>query len=112
DLTFGTGGKVTTDFGGTTDDGFAVAMQTDGKIVVAGTTTSGGSGENFGLARYLADGTPDPDFSGDGRLATDFAGGLDQATAVAVQADGKIVVAGLAQEAGSTDFAVARYTTD
>jgi uncharacterized delta-60 repeat protein len=88
-------------------------MQADGKIVVAGVTTSGGSSDNFAVARYNPDGSPDDSFGGgDGEVPTDFAGGVDEAFGVAIQPDGKIVVAGLAQEAGSTDIALARYTTD
>src|SRR5262249_7270880 len=59
DLTFGTGGKVTTDFAGSIERGNAVALQPDGKIVVVGSTDFGGSGSNFAVARYLADGTLD-----------------------------------------------------
>src|SRR4051795_5332525 len=57
DLTFGTGGTVTTDFDASNDLGNAVAIQPDGKIIVVGITDSGGSGRNFALARYLTDGT-------------------------------------------------------
>src|SRR5262245_24143597 len=57
DPTFGTGGMVITDFENGSDIGKAQALQTDGKIVVVGSTSSGGGGINFGLARYLADGT-------------------------------------------------------
>jgi len=113
DLTFGTGGKVTTDFRGTIEQVNAVALQTDGKIVVVGTTDFGGSSTNFAVARYLSDGTPDPGFSGDGRTATDFNGASDEAHGVAIQADGKIVVAGFTLVSGSDiDFALARYNPD
>src|SRR6188768_2002106 len=98
DPSFSGNGLVTTDLGGT-DDGQGVVIQTDGKIVVAG-----GSEGNFALARYTTDGGLDPSFSGDGRQTTDF-GREDRATAVALQADGRIVVGG---NSGS-DFALARY---
>ena len=75
---------MTTDLGGT-DDGQGVAIQADGKIVVAG-----GSGGNFALARYTAAGGLDTSFSGDGLQTTDF-GAADGATAVAIQGDGRIV---------------------
>src|SRR5262245_60820528 len=93
DLTFGSGGKVITDFDTTFERGNAVALQTDGKIIVVGTTDQGGSGTNFAVARYNANGTLDTSFSGDGKTATDFDGGSDEATGVAIQANGKIVVA-------------------
>src|SRR4051794_23755500 len=99
DVSFSGDGKQTTDFGGS-DAATSVAVQTDGKIVVAGS-----SGGNFALARYGADGTLDASFSGDGLVTTDL-GGTDAGQDVAIQADGKIVVAG--SSGGS--FAVARYT--
>jgi uncharacterized delta-60 repeat protein len=104
---FGDGGVVRTDFGGL-DSAEAVAMQTDGKIVVAGV-----GARNFALARYTTDGRLDETFGARGKVVTDF-GGDDRASAVALQADGKIVVAGASRAPGtapwSRDFAVARYT--
>ncbi len=107
DPTFGTGGTVTLDFGGSTDQAFAVALQPDGMIVVAG-----GAGPDFGLARYRPDGTLDPTFGTGGKVTTRFGlfGGGTGAHGVAVQADGKIVLAGTTF--GSTtqlDFGLARY---
>jgi uncharacterized delta-60 repeat protein len=55
DLSFGSGGKVLTDFGsGSEDLGRAVALQPDGKIVAAGMSTAGVAHFNFALARYAA----------------------------------------------------------
>jgi uncharacterized delta-60 repeat protein len=51
------------------------------------------------VLRYLADGTPDPTFGTAGRVATDLAGGLDVANAVAIDAAGRIVVVGTSQAA-------------
>ena len=79
----------------------AVAVQADGKFVVAGTSDG-----NFVLARYGADGALDPSFSGDGLVTTDL-GGTDDGQGVAIQTDGKIVVAG----GSGGNFALARYTT-
>ncbi|MEV6297277.1 calcium-binding protein [Streptomyces sp. NPDC051896] len=106
DTSFGTGGKVTTDFGGT-DEAFGVALQTDGKIVAAGLTTAGGS-VNFALARYNTNGTLDSCFGTGGKVITDF-GGTDLAQGVAVQTGGKIVAAGRSNAGGTFDFALARY---
>ncbi len=103
DPSFGTGGQVTTDFGGF-DSAQAVAVQSDGKIVAAG--SSGGG--DFALARYNADGTLDSTFGSGGKLTTDF-GGFDAASALAIQHDGRIVVTG---RTGSGDFALARYNGD
>ena len=67
-----------------------VALQPDdGKIVVAGK-----SGSDWAVARYLPDGTPDADFGAAGVVKTDFDGGFDAANAVAVDAEGRIVVGG------------------
>jgi uncharacterized delta-60 repeat protein len=109
DTTFGTGGKVTTDFAGNDDQAFAVVLQPDGKIVAAGQAGSGYRGGDFALARYNANGTLDTTFGTGGKVTTDFAGNDDQAFAVVLQADGKIVAAGVAKTSRSGDFALARY---
>jgi len=59
DASFGTGGKVTTSIGGALYDstGTALALQPDGRIVVAGSASGGGT-SGFFVARYLADGAP------------------------------------------------------
>ncbi|MGA5069343.1 hypothetical protein ACPB9E_37345 [Streptomyces exfoliatus] len=107
DPTFDGDGIVTTAFGtgccrGVND----LALQSDGRIVAADTY-----GGDFALARYNTSGSLDPDFSGDGRVTTDFGGPDDQATQVALQPDGKILTAGLAGTAVSfeEDRALARY---
>jgi uncharacterized delta-60 repeat protein len=110
DPTFSGDGKVTTDFAGSTDEVFDVALQADGRIVAAG-FAGGVGGPDFAVARYDADGSLDPTFSGDGKVTTDFAGSTAQAIAVAIQANGRIVAAGFAQ-LGTNDFALARYNPD
>ena len=86
-----------------------VAMQADGKIVTVGYVP--GVDTDFALARLNPNGSLDSSFSGDGRLTTDFGAAGDIARGVAMQADGKIVVAGTAYMGASNlqDFAVARY---
>ena len=96
DPTFDGDGKVTTDFAGHFDYGKAVAIQSDGKIVVAGYTIDPVSSSDFALARYNADGSLDTTFGIGGKVTTDFIGNWDQATSIAIQNDGKIVVAGWA----------------
>src|SRR5262245_16776323 len=116
DPTFGTDGKVLTDFDHSTDVANAVALQTDGKLVVVGTTyiNNDFSGEDFAVARYNPDGTLDKTFGIGGKVQTDFPGLAAVASSVVVQPDGKIVVAGgafpLFTFAG--DFKVARYNPD
>jgi uncharacterized delta-60 repeat protein len=106
DPTFGTGGKVRTDFGGS-EIGWAVAVQRDRRIVVAG-SRSGPERSDFLLARYAVNGNLDRSFDGDGKLATDFGGTSDAAHDVELQSDGRIVAAGRGQQ----DFALARYRAD
>jgi uncharacterized delta-60 repeat protein len=108
DTTFDTDGKVTTSMSESSDQARAVAIQGDGKIVAAGSARA-----DFGLARYNADGSLDATFSGDGKVTTDFGFGFtDRASAVAVQGEGKIVAAGLAEVPGTFEFALARYNAD
>jgi uncharacterized delta-60 repeat protein len=92
DLSFGIGGRVSTDFNLGDDEAFAVALQFDGKIVVAGSSFSNGGTYDFALVRYNSDGSLDQSFGSGGKVVTDFAGDSDEARAVAVQADGKIVL--------------------
>src|SRR5262245_49687801 len=68
DPTFGSGGKVTTDFGGVLDQAASVVIQPDGKVVAAGV----GGFVDFALARYNANGTLDPTFGSGGKVTTDF----------------------------------------
>src|SRR5262249_26976927 len=78
---------------GNFDEAHAIAVQPDGKIVVAGSSFSNATGEDIALARYKADGSLDPSFGVGSRVLTDFGGG-ETAFALALQADGRIVVAG------------------
>src|SRR4051794_29544727 len=74
DPTFGTGGLVTTDFNGSTQNkGQVAALQSDGKIIVVG-SAPGDTGMAFALARYNANGSLDTTFGGGGQVTTDFAG--------------------------------------
>jgi uncharacterized delta-60 repeat protein len=107
DQTFGGGdGLVSTDFGGT-DSAYALALQKDGTIVLAGETALSAD-YDFALARYLRDGSLDPSFGSGGLVTTDF-GGSEYAAAVAIQSDGRIVAAGETFSAGQAIFALARY---
>jgi uncharacterized delta-60 repeat protein len=106
DTRFSGDGKVKTRFGTRSASAEDVAIQADGKIVAAG--TSAGAGGRFALARYKLNGTLDATFGGDGRVTTNFTAGEDLAFGVAIQANGKIVVAGHAWGGGGR-FALARY---
>lgn len=90
----------------------ALALQPDGKLVVVGRARTSQTFEDaFVLVRYQANGALDPTFDGDGQLFTPFQQ-TEGAYAIAVQADGKLVAAGVARgEDGNSnaDFTLVRY---
>ena len=92
DTTFSGDGKQTTELPGSNAGANDVAVQaTDGKIVAAGYSVP--TNEDMAVVRYGTDGSPDPSFSGDGAQTVDF-GGNESGDGVALQTDGKIVIAG------------------
>jgi uncharacterized delta-60 repeat protein len=108
DPSFGGDGIATTNFSVHEDQVTALALQEDGKIVAAGETAFA---SEWGLARFNSDGTLDPSFSADGKVTTDFvAGEMDWPSGIALQEDGRIVVAGRAADLDG-GFALARYET-
>ena len=110
DDSFGSNGKVTTPLN-SAEVANAVAMESDGKIVAAGSLAGGGS--DFVLARYNADGSLDTSFGSGGTTAVPVGYGSDDPDAVQIQSDGKIVVAGSAEDSTSHEqFAVARFNTN
>jgi uncharacterized delta-60 repeat protein len=113
DPTFGDGGKVETHIGDAPSYNEAhdvVAYQSDGKIIVAGVTDSVSS-YDFAVVRYNSDGSLDNTFGTDGVVTIDFDGNYDTATAVAIDSNDRIIVAGWASQV-SIVFAVARLTPD
>ena len=107
DPSFAGDGKVTTLVGWYTNAARGVAVQADGKVLVAGYGYGKYSDADFALVRYLADGRLDTSFGTDGIVTTSF-GAYDYGWSVAVQPDGKILVAGVSGD----DTALARYTSD
>jgi uncharacterized delta-60 repeat protein len=113
DINFGAGGIVTTDFFANYDEANSVAVQPDGKIVVVGEVDDASGHKTLGLARYLPNGTLDPSFGQGGRMTTHITPTSDDiAKSVALQPDGKILVAGTSLSAGLKLFVVARYNPD
>jgi uncharacterized delta-60 repeat protein len=105
---------VTLSIGPGDDQAEAIALQSDGKIVVAGNTQllSGGP-RDFAIVRFNVDGTLDTTFGGgDGIVTTSIQSGDDLAYDMLIQTDGKIVAAGSSAGTGTSDFALARYRTD
>jgi uncharacterized delta-60 repeat protein len=110
DTSFGSQGRVNTDFFHSSDTATAVAIQSDGRIVLAGSESG-----NFALARYNSDGMLDPTFGAEGKVNTDFHNDWDWANALVIEPDGKILVAGYAGSGAASvnyDFALARYNAD
>lgn len=106
DTSFGTGGRVVTDFGGF-DQAYDLILQPDGKLVAGGAAAG-----RFALARYNPDGTLDASFGAAGVVTTDLPGDFEAVNALVRLPDGKLVVAGSASPSGSSDFVVARYNGD
>lgn len=112
DPTFGTGGKVSTDLYNRTDIGQAVAIQSDGKIIVAGQSGLNGVFHSA-LTRYNADGSLDTTFGDAGKVLITLDAAGDLLTSIAVLPSGKIVVAGaLNQNNSNVGFIVARLDSD
>jgi uncharacterized delta-60 repeat protein len=111
DTSFGTGGIVKTIIGIDNDRGNTVALQPDGKIVVAGFSENG-INYNFAMVRYDISGSLDTTFGTNGKVLTHIGTGDDFGNSLALQPDGKIVVAGRSSNGINEDFAVVRYNTN
>jgi uncharacterized delta-60 repeat protein len=109
DAKFGDGGVVTTRFGRDHDDNaVSVALDSHRRIVVLGETQGSHSWiRDFALARYLPNGRLDRSFSRNGKVTTSFSGGSDDAYAVMVDSQDRIVAAGGGGR--KDDFVLARY---
>lgn len=108
DNTFDSDGIVTTSIGTNHSYGLSVAVQSDGKIIVSGYTSSP-TNDILALVRYLSDGSLDNTFDTDGIVST-MIGAFSYGTTVHIQTDGKIVASGFASNSGTDyDFALARY---
>jgi uncharacterized delta-60 repeat protein len=112
DTTFGGTGRVTTSIAGAGAQAWAVSVQADKKIVAAGQAQVG-TNLDFALVRYNADGTLDNSFGSLGRVVTGFGGGVAAfGLAMAIQPDGRILVAGGGNSNGVDYVALARYATN
>ncbi len=111
DDSFGSDGKVLTNFSPQIDRATSAVLQPDGKIIVGGQTDNISNDDNFALARYHPDGGLDNSFGIDGQMTTDFNGFNDRIRSLALQPDGKIVAAGYSYMGTNSnwDFALARY---
>jgi uncharacterized delta-60 repeat protein len=115
DQTFGKGGKVLTKIDSSTESVAAIAIQSDSKILLAGTTLPSVFGGEFLIIRYNTDGSLDKTFGKNGKVITDFNKNNDRAGSCTIQSNGKILVVGSTANPinpNQTDFAIARYKTD
>ncbi len=110
DTSFSFDGKLITPVGLNDDTANALTLHS-GKIVVAGSAYMGGN-YDFAVVRYNSDGMLDTTFDTDGKTTTPIGAGADTGNGLAVQADGKILVAGTSDNGTDTDFAVVRYNPD
>jgi uncharacterized delta-60 repeat protein len=112
DTTFDGDGKVKTPIGTKGDIPYSVAIQSDGKIVVAGLTEN--TTQDFAVVRYNTDGSLDTTFDGDGKVVTSIGTKNDPANYVTIQSDGKIVVAGFTtiSDVLTYHIAIVRYNAN
>ena len=109
---FGRRGVKLVNLGAGADSAYGLAVQADGKPVLAGYASHDGRAD-WGVVRLHAGGGPDGSFGGDGIVTTAFTSAYELAAAVAMQPDGRILVAGKARgPSGTDDLAVVRYRTD
>ncbi|HEY2712728.1 MAG TPA: hypothetical protein VGI60_09465 [Chthoniobacterales bacterium] len=118
DQTFGNHGSIQTTFGDPSAEGNDVVLQSDGKIIVVGSSGAGSYSalNDFAIARYNANGTIDQSYGNGGKVTTHFPGVFNTgstAFGAILQADSKLVVAGTyVNEATPNAFALARYNVD
>ncbi|WP_372412383.1 hypothetical protein [Streptomyces luteireticuli] len=110
DTSFGTGGKVSVDFGPISIAN-AVAVQGNQSLVLAGRVGDVSSGD-WGVVRLSPNGSLDASFGSGGKVVINFTGQEDVARAVALQSDGKIVVGGFSGSELAGNISVARLNTD
>lgn len=111
DATFGEDGVVTTSLDHYGDEAKAVVIDKENRILVAGVSANG-SDFDFSLARYNEDGSLDTSFNHDGVVTTQIGSDDDYAQAIALQENGRIIVAGYTSNGQDSDFALARYNSD
>src|SRR5437764_72609 len=113
DTSFASAGKICFGFGAGQDYGHAVAVQGDGKLVVAGSSgLTNAIGGNFAVVRYDTNNMLDSTFGMGGKVVTSIGSAEAVANAVKIQADNKIVLAGYSGSSTNHDFTLARYNPD
>jgi len=110
DTSFSTDGIVTTDIGGSTDYGRGVAVDSAGRVIVAGYSDNG-STYDFAVVRYTSAGVLDTTFGTGGKVTTAIGTSNDLGHGVVVDSAGRVIVAGYSDNGSDNDFAVVRYTS-
>jgi uncharacterized delta-60 repeat protein len=111
DTSFGNGGTVITPVGISSDSAGAVALRPDGKLILAGNCSSGAA-FNFCAVRYRANGTLDTSFGTGGKVITPVGVDSNYAADLALQPDGKLVLAGYCSNGTNSDYCAVRYHAD
>ena len=114
DSSFANTGKTTVIFSDTSTYGDGVALQKDGKALLAGSILyNNNTAEDYALIRFNADGSVDSSFGNNGTVITDF-GFLDYANSVLLQSNGKIIASGESDDyfIPSYSASLARYNND
>lgn len=113
DNSFGGSGIVITNVGVDINRCLDIATQTDGKILVSGSSRNAIYDHDMTLIRYNIDGTLDTSFDSDGKVTLDFGSGKhDHGQSLAIQPDGKIIMGGTSLDTYTSDFALARFNQD
>jgi len=109
DPSFGVSGKLIVVVGSSFSVAYAVTLQSDGKLLIAAQCVTV-SKNDFCTLRYNANGTPDASFGTSGTLVTSVSTGNDFVTAMTLQPDGKLILAGQCAVSGQLDFCAVRFT--
>lgn len=112
DISFGEGGKVTTDLNNNSEAALGATIDSYGKIIVVGHTSHKSYDNNFALVRYNSNGSLDNTFGLNGIVITDLGTYNESAKSVISQADNKIIVAGSRIHGTYYDFVLLRYNYD
>jgi uncharacterized delta-60 repeat protein len=110
DSSFGTNGLVITGVGIGDDFAYDMAIDSQNRIVVAGSAVVGGN-VNYGIIRLDSNGVLDNTFGLNGKITPPIGLGYDSAFAVAIDSSDRIIAAGTSDNGATTDFSVARFTT-
>ena len=112
DPTFGTSGTASTPIGIDTSGASALVLQSDGKLVAAGNAWKDSVDADFAVVRYNTNGSLDATFGAGGKVTTSIGSDEDDAYALALQPDGKLVAAGVTLNGFRWDFALVRYNAN